>query len=133
MFQISDLDRATSGSLLSYHSRWLGVDPDHDFHHASRCVEPDVRRDIPGDAGILDIYLKGNAPMVAAPRTDLLGGVHTINAEVLIREHRKSGVMYHQITSPSFTKQNIQMVPYYAWSNRGTAEMSVFFPVHWDI
>jgi DUF1680 family protein len=41
--------------------------------------------------------------------------------------------MYHKVTSPSFTRTAVQMVPYYAWSNRGTAEMSIFFPVHWNV
>ncbi|MDF7825382.1 glycoside hydrolase family 127 protein [Pontiellaceae bacterium B12227] len=94
------------------------------------CIETP---DLPEEAGILDIYLNGNAPMNVEPRPDLLGGINVINIEALVRGKQAPVGMYHKVTAPGFTKQSIQMVPYYAWSNRGTAEMTIFFPVHWNV
>ena len=36
------------------------------------------------------------------------------------------------IAEPDFTPYKTQFVPYYAWSNRGTAEMTVFMPMIWE-
>jgi DUF1680 family protein len=94
------------------------------------CIESP---DLPENTSILDVTLDGDAPMTLEKRPDLLGGVDVINTEVLLRGRQNTGSMYHKVTHPAFTRQAAQMVPYYAWSNRGTAEMSIFFPVHWNI
>ena len=40
--------------------------------------------------------------------------------------------MYQAISKPTFKSHKTQLVPYYAWSNRGQAEMTVFMPVIWN-
>jgi DUF1680 family protein len=39
--------------------------------------------------------------------------------------------MYTAVKQPNFQEYKANLVPYYAWSNRGTAEMTVFMPVIW--
>jgi DUF1680 family protein len=39
--------------------------------------------------------------------------------------------MYQVTTKPVFKTYKTQLVPYFAWSNRGQAEMTVFMPVVW--
>ncbi|VGO21733.1 glycoside hydrolase family 127 protein [Pontiella sulfatireligans] len=92
------------------------------------CVESP---DLPEGAGILDVYFSGNADLRVEHRPDFLGGVSTINGSVLLRSDAKSG-MYRTVKKPEFKLYETQFVPYYVWSNRGTAEMTVFMPVVWE-
>jgi len=92
------------------------------------CIETP---DLPKDASILDVYFKGNSPLEAVHKNNFLEGVTVINAELLIREG-KTDEMYQTVTKPKFKSIKTQLVPYYAWSNRGEAEMTVFMPVVWE-
>ena len=87
--------------------------------------------DLPKDTSILDVYLNGDASLTAVHKPDLLGGVTVIETELLIREG-KTDDMYQTVTKPVFKSHKTQLVPYYAWSNRGQAEMTVFLPVVWN-
>ncbi|NJB85954.1 hypothetical protein GGR26_001722 [Lewinella marina] len=87
--------------------------------------------DLPEDVQILDVYLPGNQPFAAVHEPDFLGGVTTIRANVLLRNDEEEG-MYRKVSKPAFTTYPTRFIPYFAWSNRGTAEMTVFLPVLWD-
>ena len=92
------------------------------------CVETP---DLPESANIVDIYLPSNADMTTEYKDDLLGGVTVIGADLLMRTNNNSSTMYKTVSKPDFEQISTQFIPYYAWSNRGTAEMSVFLPVIW--
>ncbi|SDR69876.1 hypothetical protein SAMN05216503_0479 [Polaribacter sp. KT25b] len=87
--------------------------------------------DLPKNTSILDVYLNGDTTLEAVYKDDFLGGVTVVETELLIRSG-KNDDMYQTITKPSFTTFKTQLVPYYAWSNRGQAEMTVFIPVVWN-
>ncbi|HUX57874.1 MAG TPA: glycoside hydrolase family 127 protein [Bacteroidales bacterium] len=89
------------------------------------CIESP---DLPADAKILEVYIRSNADLKAEYRPDFLGGLSTIKGEVLIRKDNKEG-MYRAMKNPTFKTVKTQFVPYYAWSNRGDSEMTVFLPV----
>lgn len=91
------------------------------------CIESP---DLPKDSAILDVYLKGDAKFKAVHKPDFLGGVTVIETELLLREGKTSD-MYQTVTKPIFKSYKTQLVPYFAWSNRGQAEMTVFMPVVW--
>ncbi len=91
------------------------------------CIESP---DLPNDTSILDVYIKGNELLVAEHKEDFLGGVTVINTELQIRSD-KNDEMYQAITKPILKSHKTQLVPYFAWSNRGQAEMTVFMPVIW--
>ncbi|GJM64271.1 glycoside hydrolase family 127 protein [Persicobacter diffluens] len=91
------------------------------------CIETP---DLPANAKVLDVYIDGNAPLKANYKGDFLGGVTTIEAKLKIREDKKDG-MYRQVGKPVWKDYTAQLVPYFSWSNRGTAEMTVFMPVVW--
>lgn len=95
------------------------------------CVESP---DLPDSVGITDVYLPSNAAFTAQKQASLLGGVTTVHADVMLRTDtaETSDDMYRDITQPEFNKYQAQFVPYFAWSNRGEAEMSVFVPVIWQ-
>jgi DUF1680 family protein len=91
------------------------------------CVESP---DLPQDTRILDVYVDGNTDLEVNYRPDLLGGISTITGNVLLR-HDKDVGMYRAVKKPEWKSYKTDFVPYFAWSNRGTAEMTVFMPVVW--
>lgn len=92
------------------------------------CVETP---DLPANTNILDVYFSGNAALTANHRPDFLGGVTTIDGELLLRKDNKPG-MYRSVEKPDWESYKTQFVPYFSWSNRGQAEMTVFVPIVWN-
>ena len=87
--------------------------------------------DLPKGISILDIYFKGETPLKAVHKNNFLGGVTVIETEVLIREDKKED-LYQAVSKPVFKTHKTQLVPYFAWSNRGQAEMTIFMPILWN-
>ncbi len=92
------------------------------------CVESP---DLPQGTQILDVYISGDADLKANYQPDFLGGVSVVEGDMLLRLDKAEG-MYRAVTKPKFQTYATKLVPYFAWSNRGTAEMTVFLPVVWD-
>ncbi|MBB6461949.1 glycoside hydrolase family 127 protein [Flammeovirga kamogawensis] len=93
------------------------------------CVET---TDLPKGTDIMDVYLPENANYKAEYQSELLGGLSVIKADLMIRKDKKDTEMYTSLAKPKFEKYSTQLIPYYAWSNRGTVEMSVWLPVIWN-
>lgn len=87
--------------------------------------------DLPENTNILDVYIAGDSKLNAEYRPDFLGGVATISGDLLIRENKGEG-MYRKVRKPSWKTYKTNFVPYFSWSNRGDAEMTVFLPVVWE-
>lgn len=92
------------------------------------CVESP---DLPEERTVLDVYLSGNSELTVKHDESLLGGISVIETDILLRDNTSKENMYNAVQKPSFTPIKGQLVPYYAWSNRGTAEMTVFMPIVW--
>lgn len=91
------------------------------------CIESP---DLPGETGILDVYLPETSELKAEYKPDFLGGLATISGDVLLRKDKTDG-MYRVLNEPEWLRTRTQFVPYFAWSNRGTAEMTVWMPLVW--
>jgi len=91
------------------------------------CIESP---DLPKDTAILDVYFKGDNSLRVKHKEDFLGGVTVIETELLLREGKTDDI-YQTVTKPVFKSYKTELVPYFAWSNRGQAEMTVFMPVIW--
>ncbi len=92
------------------------------------CVETP---DLPAGTNITEVYLRGNSPLAVQHRPDFLGGVSVITGEVLLRTDCAT-TMYRTVRQPEWKSYQATFVPYFAWSNRGPAEMTVFLPVLWS-
>ena len=92
------------------------------------CVESP---DLPKNTSILDVYLPLKSKLKATYKKDLLGGVTAISGNFKLRENKKKG-MYTELTDVKLKNKEVQLVPYFAWSNRGESEMSVWLPVILD-
>ena len=86
--------------------------------------------DLPKNTKILDVYIDGKAHLSVKHQPDFLGGVATIEGNLLLRSDERTA-MYQPIQQPKWKNHTTQLVPYFAWSNRGMAEMTVFMPVVW--
>ncbi|GGZ40145.1 ATP-binding protein [Echinicola pacifica] len=93
------------------------------------CVESP---DLPKSTSILDVYISADTQWTPVFQPDFLGGLCTLEGSLLVRNNKQS-TLYGSISKPSFTPIKTKMVPYFSWSNRGQAEMSVFLPVVWNI
>ena len=91
------------------------------------CVESP---DLPQDTSILNVYVDGNKEWEAKHKPDFLGGITVLEGNLLLRTDKRDG-MYNVINKPNLITYQSQLVPYYTWSNRGQAEMTVFMPIVW--
>jgi DUF1680 family protein len=92
------------------------------------CIESP---DLPKGTKITDVYLKSDSPMKSEFKASFLGGVTTIDTEILIRKNSNGDKIYKAVKKPVFETYKTQLVPNYAWSNRGHGEMTVFMPIVW--
>ncbi len=82
------------------------------------CLEgPDNR-----DSVVQNIIIDKNALLTYAYEGDLLKGVTTIKAQ---GSSAKRLLNSDQVAT---TQQQVKAIPYYAWNNRGTSEMTVWIP-----
>lgn len=91
------------------------------------CVEAP---DLPAGASVLDVYLPTDVRLEPEADPDLLGGVTSLVGDVLIQSEPREQ-MYRPLTAPDWVTTRVRFVPYFAWSNRGTAEMTVWMPLVW--
>lgn len=87
--------------------------------------------DLPDKTNITDVYIPADQKMKTQHRPQHLGGLTTILAKVLIRKDKPSK-MYKSVSKPKWKSIEADFIPYYAWSNRGESEMTVFMPVVWN-
>ncbi|NIJ45336.1 hypothetical protein FHR24_001804 [Wenyingzhuangia heitensis] len=92
------------------------------------CVETP---DLPKNTEVLDVYLPFDSELTANYKPGFLGGVTTISGKLAIRKD-KNEEMYNEVTKPIWETQNVELVPYFSWANRGVSEMSVWLPVLWN-
>ncbi|MGJ8642092.1 MAG: glycoside hydrolase family 127 protein [Luteolibacter sp.] len=92
------------------------------------CVESP---DLPENASILDVYLDGDSALSIERGGEDIGNIPVISADLKLRENNGEG-MYRPLNKPTWKSYKSRFVPYYAWSNRGDSEMTVFVPVVWS-
>ncbi|RME94173.1 MAG: glycoside hydrolase family 127 protein [Verrucomicrobia bacterium] len=86
--------------------------------------------DLPKGTSILDAYLPSDVKLTPHYDADFLGGVVYLEGEVWLHSESQEG-MYHPLNKPTWKKVKTRFIPYFAWSNRGVSEMTVWLPVVW--
>lgn len=87
--------------------------------------------DLPAETSILDVYLPAGQELKPVHQVHLFGGLTTISGSVKLREH-PTDKMYHATGKPAWKTADTSFIPYFAWSNRGRSEMTVWLPVMWS-
>ena len=86
--------------------------------------------DLPAGLDIDRILLPREAAWTAKKRADLLGGVTVLETDALVLPAGPPpAVLYRRLTAGPLTPHRIRMIPYYAWNNRGSVDMSVWLPL----
>ncbi|MBK1875966.1 glycoside hydrolase family 127 protein [Pelagicoccus mobilis] len=88
--------------------------------------------DLPKGTGVLDVYLPADLELDAEYKADFLGGMTTLSGQALLDTSDKSDRMYYEFRKPALEAIETKFIPYFAWSNRGECEMSVWLPLAWD-
>ncbi|TWU42355.1 glycoside hydrolase family 127 protein [Novipirellula artificiosorum] len=91
------------------------------------CIETP---DLPQDTSILDVYLPSDIKLQTQQDPAFRDGLTTLGGNVLLRSDHSQDI-YTTLKDPNWKTIPTQFVPYYAWSNRGTAEMTVWMPLVW--
>lgn len=91
------------------------------------CIESP---DLPKNTKITNVYLPSNSKLTPKYHSDLLGGLTTLTGKVELRKDKPAG-MYPVLNNPDWKTISTTFIPYYAWSNRGQSDMTVWLPVFW--
>ncbi|MCM2371164.1 glycoside hydrolase family 127 protein [Aporhodopirellula aestuarii] len=86
--------------------------------------------DLPEGTRTLDVYVPSDIELEKQNDPDVLGGITTLTGNVHVKSDERTS-MYEPIGKPEWKNTSVRFVPYYAWSNRGNAEMTVWLPVVW--
>lgn len=85
--------------------------------------------DLPPEIRVQDVALPRDSEFAAVHEADLLNGVTVLRGEALARPPRDWKGKLYQPADPSPARRiPVTLIPYYAWSNRGPSEMTVWLP-----
>ena len=79
---------------------------------------------------IAEVHIPRDIQLVPRRAPELLGGITVLEGHAYrIRQPNWHSRLYSEIDSYSVQKVPIRLIPYYAWNNRGSAEMTVWIPL----
>ena len=86
--------------------------------------------DLPGDVKVANVMLSPDDPWEGRFDKDLLGGVTALYGTARRLPDRDwDNTLYREISPTQPAALDVRLVPYYAWGNRGDAQMSVWLPL----
>lgn len=86
--------------------------------------------DLPDNIKVSSIIIPASVNLKPVLKTDLLGGVVVLQGKAFSKSTEPwTNSLYREVKSDQMQLIDIQLIPYYAWSNRGVSEMSVWLPV----
>ena len=86
--------------------------------------------DMPKGIRVQDVVVPADVSLVPRYDAELLDGVTVIEAKVLARLAGDwKDKLYRPLSDEHESPIRVRFIPYYAWSNRGESEMSVWLPV----
>jgi hypothetical protein len=86
--------------------------------------------DLPKDIRVQDVVVPAGTELVPRYDANLLQGVTVIEADVLARPSGDwDATLYRPLGDVQEKPIKVKFIPYYAWSNRGPSEMSVWLPM----
>ena len=86
--------------------------------------------DLPEDVRFDDVHIPREAKWLARHEPKLLGGVTVLETEAVVaKTYDGSTGLYGDLILEQPHHIKIQLIPYYAWNNRGEPKMSVWLPL----
>ena len=88
--------------------------------------------DLPEDVELANVLVPSDLDLEPSPSSALPFGSRTLAGELLCRrEEPWAGELYRSVAPRSLEPVKTQLIPYFAWANRGPSAMSVWLPVVW--
>jgi len=91
------------------------------------CLET---HDLPADTRIEEVYLPRDFRPEIVNGTGALDGLPLLKTKAFRLPQATNGKQLYGILHPKEPKEiEVTLIPYYAWNNRGTKEMTIWLPV----
>ena len=85
---------------------------------------------MPKDVSVQDVAIRADAKLSDRYDPSLLNGVSVIEANLLVTPSGDwDGKLYRTLDGGAEREIKARFIPYYAWSNRGPSEMTVWLPL----
>jgi DUF1680 family protein len=85
--------------------------------------------DLPKDVKVSEVLIPHDIKLKPRFEKDLLGGIAVLEGEAQVFEEGDwSNQLYRELQAQK-KKVDIKLIPYFAWSNRGISEMTVWMPL----
>lgn len=86
--------------------------------------------DLPESVSLLDVQVPSDSEWNARFDADLLGGTTVLEGDGLwLKRSAIEHSLYDVMAERNLQPVNLRLIPYFAWANRGTADMSVWLPI----
>lgn len=88
--------------------------------------------DLPEGVNITDVVIPQDIELTPRFDKNLLSGVTVLEGKAEILKKRDwSNQLYQKLVPQKLETAEIKLIPYYAWSNRGKADMTVWMPLNY--
>ncbi len=85
--------------------------------------------DLPEGVRVMEVFMPPDITLAARYDARLLRGVAVLEGMAEVRSSGDwSGRLYREVQPATTRPVTVRLVPYYAWGNRGTSEMTVWMP-----
>ena len=91
------------------------------------CLE---QQDVTDTVALSNLKIPSNIQLTPVYKKELLGGITVLQGVALKKDavNYSSNTLYMQVENDKLKQVKIQLIPYYAWNNRGLGEMAVWLP-----
>ncbi len=87
--------------------------------------------DLPGDVGLERAALRRGTTLRPVEGEVAGHRVVALEAELVVLPDADPDALYDDVADEPLGRAEARLIPYFAWSNRGPSEMSVWLPVVW--
>lgn len=86
--------------------------------------------DLPDDTSLADLRVPEDVELIPRFEPELLDGVTVLEGELSLKQSGQwRNQLYREFNPTPSSPVAVQLIPYFAWANRGKSEMSVWLPL----
>jgi DUF1680 family protein len=85
--------------------------------------------DLPDGVSLSEVFVPRDATWRPRYAPNILGGMTLLHGELRVVPQYDMDALYHDLESDIGEPVQVNLIPYFAWNNRGVTEMAVWLPV----
>jgi DUF1680 family protein len=86
--------------------------------------------DLPEGVNIADVAVNPYGQWTPEHKPELLGGITVLTGDAIVSAAQDwAGRLYRRMDLSEQKRIRVQLIPYYAWANRGPSQMAVWLPI----